>query len=266
MKNLICQVAIKGPKIGNLESASMHSYTQELFDTCIADCRDYANKINAEYYLMTEVEYDLDIPKPNLIAPYQRNALWTNPKFAEYDNIVYMDADYAPNMHTMPNIFEVMGSSDQIFFAVPDNRYDIKTGEEKKTKAKIYKDLGMREDYRYFNIGFMCMKRQFIEETKDLIDDYMKQSYSYEMYEQDAINRIIHDKYFEYGFLHKNWNGVFSIDEPNFAIHYAGMSKQKFTVPRHRQLQEKKLLSDKIWHTFDPRVDKVETASVEGFI
>lgn len=266
MKNLICQVSIKGPKIGNLGSASMHSYTEELFETCIADGREYANKINAEYYLMTEPEYDLDIPKPTLIAPYQRNALWTNPKFDEYDNIVYMDADYSPNVHTMPDIFEVMASSDHIFFAVPDNKYDPKTGEMKVTKAKIFKELGLREDYKYFNNGFMCMKRQLIEETKHLIDDAMSKSYSYEMFEQDAINKIIHDKYFEYGHLHKNWNGVFSIDEPNFAIHYAGMSKQKFTVPRHRQLQEKKLLSDKIWHTFDPRVDKVEAPSLEGFI
>ena len=260
MKNIIVQVCIKGKKVGDIEHSSMHSYTEELYNTCCKDAQEYAEKIGCEYHKMTESEYSED-----WMPTYQRFALWKE-SYGNYDNIVYMDADYAPNKFTMPDIFSVMESSRHSFFAVPDNRYDPKSGEMKKTKRKIYDKCNLHDDYKYFNAGIVCMKREFINETKDIVDDYVLRSKSWELFDQDALNTLIHDKYFNYGTLSKEWNGVFSVDEPNFAIHYAGMTKQKFTVEKHRKLQEKKLLSDQIWHKFDPRVDKVEAPSLEGFI
>ena len=259
MKNLICQVAIKGKKVASIGEGSMHSFNQDLYETCCKDGKDYAEKIGCDYHLMTESEYGDYIPT------YQRFALWME-NYGDYDNIVYMDADYAPNKYTMPDIFQIMDSSEHIFFAVPDNKYDPKTGELKKTKAKIFKACGISEDYKYFNSGFMCMKRRFLDETKPLIEDYVTKSLKWELFDQDALNAMVHDKYFEYGYLNKNFNGVFSVESPQFAIHYAGMIKQNFTIEYHRKLQEKKLLSNDIWHTFDPRVDKVEAPSLEGFL
>ena len=259
MKNIIVQVCIKGKKVGKIESASMHSYTADLYDTCCQDALEYAEKIGCEYHKMTENEYG------DFLPTYQRFALWKD-KYGDYDNIVYMDADYAPNKYTCPDIFQVMDSVEHTFFATPDNRYDPKTGEMKKTKRKIYEQCNMHDDYKYFNSGLLAMKRQFIDETKDMIDDYVARSKSWELFDQDALNALVHDKYFKYGEFSKNWNGVFSVDEPNFAIHYAGMTKQKFTVEKHRKLQARKKLSDQIWHEFDPRVDKVEMASLEEFM
>ncbi len=222
MKNLIAQVCIPATEV-KPENGQMHSYVPDLYQVCIDDAKEYAANIHAEYYLRDTYEWG-----KGLAPTYQRFALFDE-KYDKYDNILYIDGDYAP-IPNAPDIFELMESREEIWFATPDNKFN-KDGEMKKTRKRCMDMHGIDHDFYYFNAGFFGMKRearQLIRENLPMFLEIFREVKS-GMYDQDWINRIVFDLMANrYCPLSIHWNGVFAVMGSNYGTHYAAHSKILF--------------------------------------
>lgn len=237
MKNLIAQVCIPVPKREvKVGKGNMHSYIPDLYQCCIDDAREYAANINAEYYLMNTYEWD-----KNFTPTYQRFALFDE-KYDEYDNILYIDGDYAP-VPNAPDIFELMKSREEIWFATPDNKFN-KDGEMKKMRKECMDKHNIDHEFYYFNAGFFGMKREARQLVRENLSKFLEifREVKSEMHDQDWINRIVFELMAEkYCPLSKHWNGVFTLIGSNYGTHYAGHSKRLFSIESHTQLKQKKM-------------------------
>lgn len=261
MKNLILQVCIPNEKVFEVGKGSMFAYIPEMYQECSNDAKEYADNIGAEYHLMTTHEWREDFhPK------FQRYAAFFE-KYDEYDNIVCLDGDYAPNPNS-PDIFEIMNASESIWFAVPDNKYD-KEGNMKKMRKQSFDKFELDYAFHYFNIGFYGMKRESRMIMRQKINEHFsgdRKEYNFE--DQDLLNKIVFENMDErYERMNKNWNGVFSIKTPDFATHYAGMAKQNFTVEGHRKLKAEKMArtGGEIFHVPQWSTDIMKGESLNAF-
>lgn len=248
MKNLIVQLCIPSEKIVEAKNASMFSYVEDLYGVCMRDAKEYADSIEADYHVINTFEWD-----DSYIHAYQRFGILNN-AYDQYDNIAYFDGDYTCVTGAAPDIFEIIERSDESFFAVPDNKYHPKTGEMRKQKQQIFKKCGFDEDFDYFNSGFFVMKKEARELFKQHIGKYSEQSKKWTLPDQDLMNKVIFEHCDgKYGKLSKNWNGVFAVKRPDFAIHYAGISKRSFSLENHEKTKKEKrervsLFEKEVWY------------------
>lgn len=261
MKNLILQVCISNDKPVEIGKGSMFAYIPEMYQKCSRDAKEYAKNIGAEYHLMTTYEWN-----PDFHAKFQRYAAFYE-QYDEYDNILCLDGDYAPNPNS-PNIFDIMNASDDIWFAVPDNKYD-KNGNMKKMRKQSFDRFNIDYTFHYFNIGFYGMKKEARQIMRVEVDKYFsEQKKDYSFQDQDLMNKIVSEKMNDrFCRMNKNWNGVFSIKSPDFGTHYAGMAKQNFTPENHEKLKADKMLrkGGEIFHVPQWSTDIIEMESLDAF-
>lgn len=220
MKNLILQVAVKVP---NPPKSSTFSYTEEMYDLSNKKCKEYADRIGADYYCITESTQ----PHP----AFDRMRIF-NREFTEYDQILYVDSDYFFHELT-PNLFEYTQRQNELGFLVLDNQ-------DQGTPACI-ENQRRSMTTRYFNSGFFLFKREFIDKFHNTWKDAQLKYLDVALKDQDAINFLIKDHLDDIQILSRHWNGVFAIVEPLFSIHYAGIRKSNWTEEKHNErIKEKK--------------------------
>jgi len=261
MRNLILQVCIPNDKVVEVGKGSMFAYIPEMYQECSRDAEEYARNIGAEYHLMTTHEWN-----PDLHAKFQRYAAFYE-EYDQYDNIVCLDGDYAPNPNA-PDIFDIMNSSDDIWFAVPDNKYD-KDGNMKKMRKESFDKFDIDHAFHYFNIGFYGMKKEARQIMRAEVNrHFCQQRKDYNFQDQDLMNKIVSDTMNDrYCRMNKNWNGVFSVKSPDFGTHYAGMAKQNFTVEKHLALKRDKMsrAGGEIFHVPQWSTDIIQGESLDAF-
>lgn len=261
MKNLIAQVCIPSQKVYEIGKGSMFAYIPELYQQCSNDAKEYANNIGADYKLITTHEYD-----PNLPAWYQRYALFGE-AYDYYDNILQVDGDYAP-VPTSPNVFDLIHNKEEIWFAVPDNKFD-KYGNMKPMRKKSFDRYNLPEDFYYFNIGFYVMKKEARILMRENMGKYWKtEEAGKQFHDQDLLNKMVCELMSDkYQAMNKNWNGVFSVKSADYATHYAGMAKQNFSIEKHKKLKEDKMKREggPIWHVPQWSTDIMKGAELDEF-
>lgn len=248
----------KEEKYYDTEKAREHYYIQDMYDESMKKAKEYADKYGADYHCITTEEYRKDV-KPT----WQRFAIW-NSDYDKYDNIIYCDADYVWVPENAPNLFEIMNKSEHCFFARKENNDPTK-----KVLPKLKKKLGLPDDYMYFNAGFFGITREGINKLKPFVDKYVDQNMKSQWFDQDALNTMIYNELGEYGILSRHWNGIMATKLPLFGVHYCSITKQQFTVEKHKKLIAEKIaraktvkdLNNLVWLDEEP----AEEVSLEGF-
>lgn len=208
MKNLIIQVNIPTPNNKNHSVKKMFYYDKTMYDMSIQSCKDYSNRIGAHYELITKKSiYD----HPAL----ERFQIFDNPKYKEYDNILYVDCDYFFHNET-PNIFEWTDKRVETFFATPNTL----------------------KDYNYFNSGFFLIKKDLLIRLRDVITELYKVTSKTSYLDQDILNHAVPQS--EWCRISRDWNGVMSIYKPKFGLHYVGMKKDQFDAKKHIEIMKEK--------------------------
>lgn len=254
MKNLIVQVCIPNTeKVYDIGKGSMFAYIPDLYKKCSQDAQEYAANIGADYYLMTSPEFN-----PDLHSCYQRYSFFSE-AYDDYDNILQVDGDYAP-VPNAPDIFDIVSKQDEIWFAVPDNKFD-KTGKMKPMRKVSFDNYELDEDFYYFNIGFYVMKKEARKIIRDNLPNYWSAVRNGRVFhDQDLLNKMVHDLFPDrYKAMNKNWNGVFAVKGADFGTHYAGMAKQRFTNEFHEELKKEKMSRSggEIWHVPQYSTDRM---------
>ena len=219
MKNLILQVTVKLP---NPRKWGMFSYTEELYDLSNKTVKEYAERIGADYHCITESKMSHPM--------WDRMRIFDG-EFTEYDQILYVDSDYFFHELT-PNIFEWTQKQNELGFLVLDHQ------DQDKPKCEESKRRSMTT--RYFNAGFFLFKREFMDRFPNWRDAHLKYINS-QLRDQDAINFLIKDHLDDIKILSRHWNGIMSVVEPLFSIHYGGLRKTDWTEEKHNErIEEKK--------------------------
>ena len=220
MKNLILQVTVKLP---NPPKSSMFSYTEEMYDLSNKKCKEYADRVGADYVCITESK----MPHPM----WDRMRIFDG-EFTEYDQILYVDSDYFFHELT-PNLFEWTEKQDKLGFLVVDSQDQDSSAcatNSRRTMTSLY-----------FNSGFFLFKREFIDRFRytwrDVADRYSDTPYP----DQDALNFLLKDQMDDIQPLSRHWNGCMSVAKPLFSVHYAGLRKNEWTLEKHNErIEEKK--------------------------
>ena len=215
MKNLVIQVNIPTPNNEKHNVKKMFHYDKTMYDMSIQSCKQYSSRVGAEYELITQMSV-YDHPA------YERLQIFDNPKYAQYDNILYVDCDFFFHNQT-PNIFEWTQQRDETFFATPNTL----------------------NNYNYFNSGFFLIKQELRTRLKNVVPELYKVKRKTIFKDQDILNAAVPSN--EWCRISRDWNGVMSIYKPKFALHYVGMKKDQFDPKLHvKIMQEKELLCSRM--------------------
>lgn len=223
MKSLVLTVNVKPEGAVIKKSPSTFAWTPNIYELCIYTTKEWAQRMNADFLEITD-----DSNFPGWHPTWQRMSVFLD-NFNEYDQILYVDGDYAVHELT-PNILEWSSKRPETLFA----RLDNSNSDAKKMN-------------NYFNAGMFIIKRDLINQLKPWYQEAMEQFKNHGLKDQTALNWMMQKAEPNMCPLSHHWNGIFSRYHPMFAVHYVGPGKVRFTEKdlRNKMLYKMQLCSQK---------------------
>lgn len=180
--------------------------------------RNYAKKVNADYYIHKDRYF------PNEIICFEKFVVW-NKMFEKYEKIFFVDID-ALITPSCPNIFLYND------FSAKSEPHDIDFLEKRFIENKRYK---------YFNSGVMLLTKNFLDQTRNVYLNTLEnlkpkyQEIGVKLYDQMVFNYLVAKHNPEYNQLDIKWNiapnkqtGSIGEVKENFIIHYMRNRKNWF--------------------------------------
>jgi len=207
MKKLIFQINVPNYSKNHPSNIVEYGYDESMYEVSNRYAKKYAEKFGADYYLLSDPhDYALAAHKH---LDYQKLKIYD---FLNYDVVLYMDSDYIIKDNA-PDLFELC--KDQFHAVLDQGSSTVKRAEE----------LNMPID-RYFNAGLMYLPKYVMDQTKDLVQDYLKEEYV--LQGQGLLNKLFYDCNITINPLnYMEWNPVkrtFGL----YADHYSGNKKSRW--------------------------------------
>ena len=230
-KNLVFQVNIKMPENVYAETTGKRKFYHKdnLYAFSNTRAKQYADKVGADYYLLTDPELFGTKWCPN----YHKFYMYTLFEQGGYDNILFLDSD-AVLTPQAPNIFDMYKG----FSAPIDQNLNSKQGQSKQ--ARLNKHMKLSPDWNYFISGTMLVDRKFYRLTKDLWYDavmYWKDAYKWSR-DQSVFNVLAHNNYGEYNVLNKDWGVWWATGK--YINHYAGYQSRNWTADKQLKAEARR--------------------------
>jgi alpha-N-acetylglucosamine transferase len=189
-------------------TGSTFSYLQDLYEYSEKQGRLYAQRCNADYYLITDPN-DWK-PAAGKHLAYQKLKVYD---FAEYDQICYFDSDYIIK-NNAPNIFDLLGNK---FAAVADPGDCI----------ALAKRIDIPRE-KYINTGFMYFTKEVLEQSRDaILNNYIRYE-KWKFKDQCLWSKAFYDLKIDFLSLDANdWNPSHCVFG-KYADHYSGANKNKW--------------------------------------
>lgn len=203
MKKLIFQI-----NVPNYSSNIVgYVYNESMYEVSNRYAKNYAEKFGADYYLLSDpCDY---APAAHKHLDYQKLKIYD---FLNYDVVLYMDSDYIIK-NNAPNLFELC--KDQCHVVLDQGGSTGKRAEELNMPVNCY-----------FNAGLMYLPKCVMNQTKDLVQDYLKEDYV--LQGQGLLNKLFYDCNVNLNLLnYMEWNPVkktFGV----YADHYSGLKKSRW--------------------------------------
>lgn len=202
---LVYQINV--PNYNQQTKPSSYTYNADMYQISERNARRYAEKCQADYYLITKAtDYQLAAGKH---LDFQKLKAY---EFDKYDQIIYMDCDLIIK-NNAPDLFELCQDN---FSVCSDNGKGIK---------ELSDELGIPEDY-YFNAGLMYLTRDVLDQTRPKLEEYLKEDYTLDG--QGLLNKLFYDSAIYPNRLDPNdWNPVRSTFG-RYVDHYTGNKKKRW--------------------------------------
>jgi lipopolysaccharide biosynthesis glycosyltransferase len=207
MKKLIFQINVPNYSKNHPSNIVEYGYNESMYEVSNRYAKNYAEKVGADYYLLSD-PHDYT-PAAHKHLDYQKLKIYD---FLNYDVVLYMDSDYIIKDNA-PNLFELC--KDQFHAVLDQGSSTVKRAEE----------LSMPVD-RYFNAGLMYLPKYVMDQTKHLVQDYLKEDYI--LQGQGLLNKLFYNCNITINSLnYMEWNPVkrtFGV----YADHYSGNKKSRW--------------------------------------
>ena len=215
MKSLVFQVNIK-PNGAKTSGRKRFSYSISLYDLSNRRAEEYANKVGADYFCLSNTDWLGD----NYAPCYHK--LYIYEVLKNYDKVFYLDSD-AIITKLCPDIFEY-----NTFSAVMDNSVNSSSGiKARKRKNEIH---SLPVSHEYFQSGTLLFDKTFFENTKDHWRAELNfwKTVKSGQHDQSVFNVLVSKYYGEYNILDPDWGAWWKSGK--YIIHYnTGKQKTEWT-------------------------------------
>ena len=207
MKSLVFQVNIK-PNGAKTSGRKRFSYSISLYDLSNRRAEEYANKVGADYFCLSNTDW-----LGNDYAPCYHK-LYIYKIFKNYDKVFYLDSD-AIITKLCPDIFEY-----NTFSAVIDNVIGTPSGKKRLQRKLDIHNITTQHDY--FCSGVILFDKKFLH----LTEQYWKEELDYwkdikgAQHDQSVLNVLIAKYYGKYNVLDVDWGAWWRSGK--YVKHYSG--------------------------------------------
>ena len=207
MKTLVFQVNIK-PNGVKTSGRKRFAYSNSLYDFSNKRAEEYANKVGADYFCLSNTDWLGD----NYAPCYHK--LYIYEVLKNYDKVFYLDSD-AIITKLCPDIFGY-----DTFSAVIDNVVDTPSGKKRLQRKLDIHNITTQHDY--FCSGVILFDKKFLH----LTEQYWKEELDYwkdikgAQHDQSVLNVLIAKYYGKYNVLDVDWGAWWRSGK--YVKHYSG--------------------------------------------